>query len=68
MTHDIGDGPSWEEDYTVKHDPKPIPLRSFDWEWNYKYCNGDEQNSGCCKTEKEAWEEAFAHHLEYKDM
>ena len=68
MTHDAHDGgDEWQEDYRVVHDPKPIGMRLFDWDWQYKFTNGDEQNGGCCASEDEAWEEARQHHLEYKD-
>lgn len=59
----------WADNYIFTHDPKPLPLRSFDWEWQHKFADGDDQQSGgCCATEDDAYEEARQHYLEHKDM
>lgn len=67
MTHDIGDGPGWEEDYKFTHDPPPIGDRNHDYHWQYKLTSGDVEDCGSCKTEQDAMDEAYEHWLEQRE-
>jgi hypothetical protein len=63
---EVGDD-MWSDNYIFTHDPKPIIFRSFDWDWQCKFTNGDVQDGGCCETEDDAYEEARQHYLENKE-